>query len=280
MEGNLDSILSEGETASEELTTSQEVESEVAEQATEQTADTTGEETAPPAEQQEADPIEKHRKGLEAAVLAERKRRQELEKQLASFQQAQQATQQAAQRTEQTAAEVPKLADFKTQEDYLTAFAKHQAAVAWAEREQADKEAKQRAAEEEHQANLARTANEVVKRGKLKFKDFDTVINDGLAPFLNPAMHQALLMGEQGHDVAYWLGNNPAEAERVSQMHPFHMAREIGLIEAKLSAAPATAKPTIPQTLTQARDARGQFTERTTYDGPTPLNDILAPPKR
>jgi hypothetical protein len=66
---------------------------------------------------------------------------------------------------------------------------------------------------------------------------------------------------ENGPAVAYWLGKNPKEAERISGLSPRRQAAEIGRIEARLEAAreaprnPATAPPPVPQV--RARGAAG-----------------------
>ena len=113
------------------------------------------------------------------------------------------------------------------------------------------------------------------------------MINRGLGQFLAQQTQQAQLFrqslfaaGERGHEVAYFLAQDQAEAQRVYSLPPVQMVRAIALIEAtKLTqgeAQEAAPKPVIPRTLTQARDARsGQF-KADSYDGPTPLDEILA----
>lgn len=224
----------------------------------------TGEQTsAPPAEPQE-DPVEKHRKGLEAAVMAERRKRQELEARLAQLEQPKQP--------EPKSLERPKRDAYASQEEYEDALLEY----GDKRRDHRDRETRQQEEQRKHAETMQRTVDEVVTKGQQKYADFDAVINSGLGPYLSPVMHQALLESEQAHEVAYWLGKNPAEAARVSQLPPPRMLIELGRIETKLSAAPVPPKPSIPQTLTQARDTRGQFSKETTYDGPTPLDDVLA----
>ena len=47
---------------------------------------------------------------------------------------------------------------------------------------------------------------------------------------------------EKGPDIAYFLGSNPKEAERISRLSPFLQAKEIGRLEAKLLADPPVRK--------------------------------------
>lgn len=238
----------------------------------EQTEVVTGEEVAaPPAEQQE-DPIEKRQKGLEAAVTAERRRRQELERQLAEFQQAQQATKPQA--VEEPQGE-PQRQDFADDSQYFRALAKYEAKQIVAAERQEQTRARERQEQEAHMREFQKKSDETVNAGRAKFADFDAVINDGLAPFLNPVLQEALIHAG-GHEVAYWLGKNPAEAARVSQLPPMQMVLEIGRLESKVAAAEQQAKPLIPKTLTQERNVAGQFVKADTYNGPTPLDAILA----
>ncbi len=51
------------------------------------------------------------------------------------------------------------------------------------------------------------------------------------------------LVVEIGPDIAYFLGSNPKEADRISRLSPFLQAKEIGKIEAKVAASPPTKKP-------------------------------------
>lgn len=260
MDNGLGSILSD----------QTEAEPEVVEQTTEAEAVDTGETTASPAETREEDPIEKHRKGLEAGIAAERQRRQQAE------QRAQQLEQQLREREPKPAPQAdagiarPKRDEYESQEAYEDALLEYGDRRREARTQQERKQQEER----EHIANFDRQASETVAKGQAQYADFDTVINTGLGPFLNPVMQQALVLGG-GHEVAYWLGKNPAEAQRVSQMSPMAMVLEIGRLEAKVKGQEPEPKPSIPQTLTQARDARtGQF-KPTGYDGPTPLDDIF-----
>jgi hypothetical protein len=253
-DNNLGSVLSDQPAA------------EVVEQTTQEEVVDTGEQvTAPPAEPQE-DPVEKHRKGLEAAVMAERRKRQELEQRIAQFEQQQRPPQPKA------GLERPKRDAFASLEEYEDALLEY----GDRRRDAREQETRQQEQQRLHEETMRRTADEVVKKGQQKYADFDTVINSGLGSYLTPVMHQALLESDQAHELAYWLGKNPAEAARVSALPPPRLLIELGRIESKLSAAPAQPKPSIPQTLTQARDSRGQFQKEPAYDGPTPLDDVLA----
>lgn len=253
-------------------------------QATEQVE--TGEQaSATPAEQQE-DPVDKHRKGLEAAALAERRKRQELEQRLEQrereFQQREREFQQRQQAVAQPSQGEPQREQFGSDAEFFKALVRFEAKqeaqqLMAAERAEQEQE-RQRQAQETQAREFQRKSDETVDAGRKQYADFDAVINDGLAPFLNPVLQEALVIGG-GSDVAYWLGKNPTEAARVSQLPPMQMVLEIGRLEAKVKAQAQPAKPSLPQTLTQARNAAGQFAREQPYDGPTPLDAILATKK-
>ena len=243
-------------------------------------------------QEQQDDPVARKQKGLEAAAVAERQKRQaaeqraqQLEAQLREFQQ----RQQPAQQKQPEPLARPKRDDFESQEDYEDALL---------EFGDQRRELRQRQEAQERQAReqaeqIERAATDVIAKGQTAFDDFDAVINTGLGPLLSQGtqqshlFRQALLTGERGHEVAYYLGQNSAEAQRIYALPPMQMVRAVSLIEAtKLDAMQeaeqAPAKPQLPKTLTQARDARsGQF-KPAAYDGPTPLDQVLAakPPKR
>jgi len=132
----------------------------------------------------------------------------------------------------------PTLADFDYDpEKYATAkaeFAKTQAGK--------ELEAKQRAEfqKSEHD-RLVSGWEEKVSRADGKYDDFDEVVGDlkPTVPFV-----AALMEAENGEDIAYHLGKNPKEAERIAKLPPLSQVREIGKLEAKLLAE--SPKPKTP----------------------------------
>ncbi len=80
-----------------------------------------------------------------------------------------------------------------------------------------------------------------VERADGKYEDFDTVVGE-LTP--NTPFVAAIMEAENGEDIAYHLGKNPKEAERIAKLPPRSQIREIGKLEAKLLAE--TVKPKAP----------------------------------
>lgn len=278
MDSSLESVLSEQatENTTTEATTTEATETTQTQEAQteETTTETTGEQTdsATPAEQHKDDPLDKASAGLRAAAVAERQKRQDAER---SAQQAMQKAQMLEQQLQalrqpqqqtQDAGTKPLRSQFQTEDEWLDAR------DAWRDGQRAQAVQEQQA--RERQSFLQQTAEETVKRGQDQFTDFDAVINAGLGPVLTPVLQQTLFLSERGHEVAYHLGKNPQEAQRVARMPPLMLARELALIEAKLT-APQQERRELPETLTQTRDARGRYSDRA-YSGPTPLDAILA----
>lgn len=76
-----------------------------------------------------------------------------------------------------------------------------------------------------------------------KYDDFEQVAyNPSLR--ITDIMAQTIQSSDVGPDVAYYLGTNPKEADRISRLSPLVQAREIGKIEAKLASDPPVAKKT------------------------------------
>ena len=57
-------------------------------------------------------------------------------------------------------------------------------------------------------------------------------------------MAETIQSSEIGPDLAYYLGSNPKEADRISRMSALAQAKEIGKIEAKLASNPPVKRTT------------------------------------
>ena len=76
-----------------------------------------------------------------------------------------------------------------------------------------------------------------------KYEDFAQVAYNPALP-ITTVMAQTIQASDIGPDVAYYLGANPREAERISRLSPYLQAKEIGKIEAKLVDNPPVKKTT------------------------------------
>ena len=76
-----------------------------------------------------------------------------------------------------------------------------------------------------------------------KYEDFEQVAYNNSLP-ITTVMAQTIQASDVGPDIAYYLGSNPREADRISRMSPYMQAKEIGKIEAKLADNPVPIKKT------------------------------------
>jgi hypothetical protein len=73
-------------------------------------------------------------------------------------------------------------------------------------------------------------------------------------------MADTIRASDIGPDVAYYLGSNPKEVDRISRLAPILQAKEIGRIEAKLADAPPVKKTTSAPTPISPVTARSNGT--------------------
>lgn len=212
-------------------------------------------------------PEQRRAKGQEAAIVAERRRRQELEQEL------QQLRSQLPKQETRTS-DFPQREQFQSDEHFFQAVIEHQAEQRFQEKLSQHEAQQQQKAEQEQLLAAQKVADQRVEKGRAKYPDFDAVVNEGLAPFLTPSLHQLIITSDVGEDLAHFLGTTPSEAARIADMPERQMIREVTLLEVKLKSEASKPAPTIPQTLTQARNAAGRFEQP--QSEPTPLDAILA----
>ncbi len=76
-----------------------------------------------------------------------------------------------------------------------------------------------------------------------KYADFEQVAYNPRVS-ITDVMAQTVQTSEVGPDIAYYLGSNPKEAQRISQLAPLMQAKEIGRIEDRLISSPPVKKTT------------------------------------
>ena len=94
--------------------------------------------------------------------------------------------------------------------------------------------AKQQAALLENYHDREETARE-------KYDDFEQVAYNPRVP-ITEVMAESIRASDIGPDVAYYLGANVKEADRIARLSPILQAKEIGKIEAKLASSPIEKK--------------------------------------
>lgn len=129
-------------------------------------------------------------------------------------------------------ADVPSADQFESPEAYAEALAYKKAEELLEQRER-----------HRQQAELLENYHDREEEARGKYEDFEQVAyNPNLR--ITDVMAQTIQASDIGPDVAYFLGSNPKEADRISRLSPFLQAKEIGKIEAKLSDSPPVKKTT------------------------------------
>ena len=154
-----------------------------------------------------------------------------ISKRLAREQRKWEREQQARVTPQVTKTEVPPIEHFESPDAYAEALAVKKAEEMLAQREF-----------QKQQAEIEKAYYESEEEARAKYDDFEQVAyNPQLR--VTDVMAETIKASDMGPDLAYWLGTNPKEADRISRLAPLLQAREIGKIEAKLGTNPIV-KPT------------------------------------
>jgi hypothetical protein len=129
-------------------------------------------------------------------------------------------------------AEVPSADQFSTVDAYADALATRKAEELVSQREN-----------QRQQAQVLEQYHDREEKARDKYTDFEQVAYNPNLP-ITTVMAQTIQASDVGPDVAYYLGANPKEAERISRLAPFMQAKEIGRIEAKVADAPPVRRTT------------------------------------
>ena len=153
-------------------------------------------------------------------------------------------------------AEVPPVDQFESPEAYAEALAEKRAMELISQRENAKR-----------QSEVAEAYADKEDEIKSKYDDFEQVAyNPNLR--ITDVMAETIRASDLGPELAYHLGSNPKEADRISRLPPYVQAKEIGKIEAKLSANPPVKKTTSAPAPIKPVAARS--TGSSTYDTTDP----------
>jgi hypothetical protein len=127
-------------------------------------------------------------------------------------------------------AELPPADSFESPEAYADVLAEKKAEELIARREQA-----------RMQSEILEAYHDREEEARSKYDDFEQVAYNPKLP-ITDVMAQTIQSSDIGPDMAYYLGSNPKEAERISRLSPMLQAKEIGKIEAKLASNPPVKK--------------------------------------
>jgi hypothetical protein len=132
---------------------------------------------------------------------------------------------------------------FESTDAYVDALAAQKAEQLLAQREQ-----------NKQRTELLESYHDREEKAREKYDDFEQVAYNPNLP-ITDVMAQSIQSSDIGPEVAYHLGANPKEAERIARLSPILQAKEIGKLEAKLASDPPVKK---------------------TSNAPTPISPITA----
>jgi hypothetical protein len=121
---------------------------------------------------------------------------------------------------------------FESPEAYADALAYQKAEELIARREAA-----------KHQSQVLESYQEREEAARDKYDDFEQVAYNPKLNITN-VMAETIQSSDIGPELAYYLGSNPKDADRIARLTPFMQAKEIGKIEAKLAFEPPMKKTT------------------------------------
>ena len=137
---------------------------------------------------------------------------------------------QAAKQSQPTAVDVPPADYFDTPEAYVEALAVRKAEELLAQRDAA-----------RQQTEVLNAYHDREEEARNKYDDFEQVAYNPRLP-ITEVMAQTIQSSELGPEIAYYIGANPKEAERISRLPFLAQAKEIGKIESKLADNPPVKK--------------------------------------
>lgn len=140
------------------------------------------------------------------------------------------------QRAQQPVAEPPKqippVEQFESPEAYADALALQKAEQLLAQREM-----------QKQHAELLDAYHDREEHARERYDDYEQVVMNPRLPITN-VMADTIRASDVGPDVAYYLGTNVKETERIARLPPILQAKEIGKIEAKLADHPPVKRTT------------------------------------
>jgi len=136
----------------------------------------------------------------------------------------------------------PDRGDFENYEDYLEARAEYKAEQK-INKVLADRDDKVRKSQEQdRQGKMADSWAQKTDTARERYPDFDAVtMRDDIT--VSQQMAQAMLAMDDGADIAYYLGKNQNEAERLAKLDSISVAIEIGKLASKIATLEKTKAP-------------------------------------
>ena len=153
----------------------------------------------------------------------------------------QQALQKAPEKTETPTQQTgkPTVENFDSYETYLDALSDWKVDQRLKEQREQAEQSQRAQSLEQKQAQFHQ------KAASFKAEDFQEVAFNPTLP-ISDAMRDVILDSDKGPELLYHLGKNSSEAARIASLSPVQAARELGLLEAKMSLPKAKTKSNAP----------------------------------
>jgi len=153
----------------------------------------------------------------------------------------------------------PKREQFQDYEEWQAALAAHKVMSQLSAKERSKLESQSRESDaalrqmsEREQRELAQSWADQETDARARYADYDAVARNPNVP-ITQDMVKVMAASDMGPDIAYYLGRRPEEAARIARMQPLEMARQLGLIEARVSLPRAPTQTSAPDPLSPVR---------------------------
>lgn len=135
-------------------------------------------------------------------------------------------------------------------EQYATALAQYERSQAIADYQKRQQEEAARTQQQQEQVEFQTRREQTIAKGMTEYTDFEEVVLRNPEVVITPEMANIVTDSETGHAVAYYLGKNPSESQRIANLNPLAQARELGKIEAGLTQPPPKKPSNAPPPVT------------------------------
>lgn len=165
----------------------------------------------------------------------------------------------------------PSREEFDDLESFQRALATHTARRVIREDRQNEEFSRRQAEAAKEQVSRRAAWESHTEKASEKYDDGEDVLGHFMQEVeMHPYALQAIIESEMGADLAYYLGKNDQEAERISKLTPARQAIEIGKLEVKLTANPIKKASSAPAPINpvsgKAGDAGGLRDDLTTAE--------------
>ena len=162
--------------------------------------------------------------------------------------------------------------DYETYEEYFDAQEQYvEDLMDWKEEQREIKKTEKRKVDDSKAAyqKSVEVHTERINKFKETHPDFDKVVQNGLAGAdISAAFEATVLDSDISAELIYHLAKNPETMDRISNLSPLKLAREIGKIESKISRANSSQKAETtraPRPMTRVK-GRGKGSAKSVYD--------------